>query len=496
MKKIDNPDSPFKAGMYLLDSFTSGMYNDPLIVYREYIQNAVDSIDVAQGNGALPLEVRIQLDPATRSITICDNALGVSAAQAEEVLSAIGSSNKSESGLRGFRGIGRLGGIAFSDRAIFRTKAKGESVESIQEWDCRTLRKLLAEQKKESLTLEEVFWRVTSFRQEPSYKTQYSYFEVSLIGVSSFRNQLFDLERVRRYLRQVAPVPFSVEEFSYALEIDQYLSARITNYGRYDIFLNGEPIRKPYRDSVRITKGDADAVDGIEFFSIDRGKDRPLAYGWYGRRRELLGSIARGDDSSGVRVRVGNIQIGDAHLLDSCYREPRFNSYVTGEIHVTCPHLIPNSRRDDFVDNHEKGQFYTLIEKVIGLPISKEIRSRSRLASVQLAPKSAMQMPKPSATPMGAMDKNADDSPAAKCRNCTDQEVEGTGNDGKALSLQSASEQAESSLLGPSTLNDQTLRAVLTRLCHGCPKLAKLVALLQQKDATFGQLGTPPADAQ
>ena len=39
--------SSFKAGMYLLETLTAGMYNDPLAIYREYIQNAADSIDIA-----------------------------------------------------------------------------------------------------------------------------------------------------------------------------------------------------------------------------------------------------------------------------------------------------------------------------------------------------------------------------------------------------------------------------------------------------------------
>lgn len=38
--------SSFKAGMYLLETLTAGMYNEPLSIYREYIQNAVDSIDL------------------------------------------------------------------------------------------------------------------------------------------------------------------------------------------------------------------------------------------------------------------------------------------------------------------------------------------------------------------------------------------------------------------------------------------------------------------
>ena len=34
-----------KIGKFILDSLAIGMYNDPLMVIREYIQNSVDSID-------------------------------------------------------------------------------------------------------------------------------------------------------------------------------------------------------------------------------------------------------------------------------------------------------------------------------------------------------------------------------------------------------------------------------------------------------------------
>ncbi len=378
--------SSFRTGMYLLDSFTSGMYNDPLIVYREYIQNAVDSIDLASHQQGFSPEVRIELTPGQRMIAIRDNASGIPSDIAEETLSSIGSSTKTDLGLRGFRGIGRLGGIAFSDTAIFRTKARYEAVESVQEWDCKELRRLLSTQMKKALSIEEVFERVTAFRQEHSDLPDDSYFEVTLQGVSSFRNQIFDIEKVRRYLGQIAPVSFEYQQFSYARAIDDFLSSRLKGYGRYNIILNGEPILKPYRDVVRVTKGDGDRIDGIEFFEIKNGKDQPYAYGWYGRRRELLGSIVKGDDSSGIRIRVGNIQIGDAHLLDFCFKELRFNGYVPGEVHVACDTLIPNSRRDDFVDNGEKGIFYNLIEREVGLPISKEIRLRSRMVSNQKMP--------------------------------------------------------------------------------------------------------------
>ena len=43
-------------GKYTLESITNGMYASPLDFYREYIQNAVDSIDDAISNALEPNE--------------------------------------------------------------------------------------------------------------------------------------------------------------------------------------------------------------------------------------------------------------------------------------------------------------------------------------------------------------------------------------------------------------------------------------------------------
>lgn len=380
MKKTGRTKSSFKAGMYLLETLTSGMYNDPLSIYREYIQNAADSIDILRSQKKKKtMKIDIELDPFNKRITIHDNGFGIPADIAQKTLSSIGSSDKAHSGLRGFRGIGRLGGIAFSDKAIYRTKAQGENTESIQEWDCKKLKEFLANPNKSSLSIKQLFNQTTAFYQQNRRRTSGSYFEVVLEGVSSFRNHIIDIKKVRDYLSQVTPVPFS-PEFSYSEKLNNFLHKNLNHYGKYEIILNGEPVYKPYQDKVRVTTKRYDEIIDVETFILEI-EGKAVAFGWYGIRKDLLGAIVRGSGDSGIRVRVGNILVGDSHLLDSCFREARFNSYMVGEIHVDNPDLIPNSRRDDFVDNETKTLFYNAIEREIGLPISKEIRFRSRVNS-------------------------------------------------------------------------------------------------------------------
>ena len=54
------------VGKHTLESLTSGMYSDPFVVYREYIQNSTDAIDEAYRKGILkPGEDRIDVEIST-----------------------------------------------------------------------------------------------------------------------------------------------------------------------------------------------------------------------------------------------------------------------------------------------------------------------------------------------------------------------------------------------------------------------------------------------
>lgn len=105
-----------QVGKYTLESLTTGMYSDPKIVYREYIQNSVDSLENAVSVGLIePQSMRIDIivNAEESYISIKDNGTGISAADAAKTLMNVGSSKKRNSNNRGFRGIGRLGGMSY-----------------------------------------------------------------------------------------------------------------------------------------------------------------------------------------------------------------------------------------------------------------------------------------------------------------------------------------------------------------------------------------------
>ena len=182
------------------------------------MQNASDSIRNAECAGTLtPGQglVRLSLDPSSRTITVRDNGEGVLSGKVGDSLIDIGMSTKQIERDAGFRGIGRLAGIAYSDALLFRTSASGEDVETSVRIDCRTIREAISPAQKRFLELSEVVaknCRVYRQRCNP----QDHFFEVTLEGVSDAATCYLDWHQLEVYLSQVAPVDFDAQRFPFA----------------------------------------------------------------------------------------------------------------------------------------------------------------------------------------------------------------------------------------------------------------------------------------
>src|SRR4051794_18907760 len=110
---------PPTIGKDVIESLTIGMYEDSKFIYREYIQNAADSIDKAVKTGLILRKegkIFITIEPDRRRIVIEDNATGISVEQVIEKLMNIAQSTKEFGVDKGFRGIGRLGGLGYCNR--------------------------------------------------------------------------------------------------------------------------------------------------------------------------------------------------------------------------------------------------------------------------------------------------------------------------------------------------------------------------------------------
>ena len=175
-----------QVGKYTLESLTTGMYSDPKIVYREYIQNAVDSLETAVAQNLIEpqgMRIDIIIDEESSAISIRDNGMGISCANARDTLMNVGNSRKRHSNNRGFRGIGRLGGMSYCDTLVFTTSAENEHQKTIVTFDCKKLRNLLVPGQYEDMSLSDVLSAVTTISSEPE-KGEKHYFLVEMKNVS------------------------------------------------------------------------------------------------------------------------------------------------------------------------------------------------------------------------------------------------------------------------------------------------------------------------
>ena len=248
-------------GRQIFDIVTSGMYDDPLMIYREYIQNSVDSIDQAVEKDLLKSErgqISITLDGHERSIVIQDNGVGLSNDVAHSILINFGCSPKEGKNRRGFRGIGRLGGLAYCDEMIFETRAFRNEAVAIVSWSRRKF-DIISSDLKNDLTLQQTIQAVVSKEYaRATDKTPDHFFKVTLRNVHRFHADiLMNPKTVCAYLSQTAPVPYNSEMFSYTEGIEAYLST-LNDYKCYQILVNGKQIFKPYSDEIKVSTKSSD----------------------------------------------------------------------------------------------------------------------------------------------------------------------------------------------------------------------------------------------
>ena len=354
-----------QIGKDVLESLTLGMYEDCRFIFREFIQNSADSVDKAVRLGILKKgeeEIHVWIDPVERRITIDDNACGISKDDVVSRLRDIAHSDKTRGEQKGFRGIGRLGGLGYCSKLIFETSFFGEPVKTTMTWDA-DLFKFIINNRDVQEEAVEVIKKVTRTVQEKEISDKH-YFRVTLEDVTS--DDLLDDNNVREYLSMVSPVDIA-SKFIYRSLIQKYMKDNGLSVDTYNIYINGDQIYKPYTSSIYEDnhggKKKVDDILGVDFLLQKDDNGNIIYWGWYTLSR-LNGQMKPINLARGIRLRKENIQIGDEEICKKFFtktEDQRFSFYYFGEIHAVSKGLIPNSRRDYF----DEGDECTLFEKKI-----------------------------------------------------------------------------------------------------------------------------------
>lgn len=369
------------VGKDILELLSTAMYVDPLSIVREYIQNAADAVDCAHAQGlfgpGVSGRIDVEIHADSRELIVKDNGVGVPAADVERVLASFGASTKRGQGLRGFRGVGRLGGLGYARALTFRTRSINDPEITEIRWDCRDLREQL-QASGEARELEEVVRSVVTVRRikAPKHAAPH-FFEVHLEGVVRLWNdRLLNPEGLSVYLSQVCSLPFR-KDFPFAAQIEDHLGSYLPPR-LFHIYLNNgsEPLRRPHAGEFLVSQSKRDRFGACQLIELPGLDGQTAAVGWI-LHHSYLGAIRVTPQIRGLRARVGDMQVGHEDIFATSFPESRFNSWVVGEIHVLDRRIVPNGRRDGF----EHNAAYTTVLNQLG-PLCRDLARRCRASSM------------------------------------------------------------------------------------------------------------------
>ena len=346
----------------IVEIVTKGLFTNSLDIFREYIQNSCDAIDDAVDAGILQEnDGKIEITIENRQITIKDTGMGIPMRYFERTMSRIGNSDKTLKTDRGFRGIGRLCGLAYCRAVRFSSTAKGDPKLSVMTIDAERLRREFF--RNNNYSAESVLRNVIDFGKADA-KVDEHFFRVELIDIVDTNSDLLDVQKVRDYLSFVAPVTYS-PQFNFRTEIYEHAAKLNFKITEYKLEVNGKPVFKNYKTSFRIFRNGTDKIFNVAFRDFYDEAGNLIAWSWIGlstfkgvlsERRETADYKMRC-----IRLRAGNIQIGNEYALQDLFTEPRGTKYFIGEVHAVDKNLIPNGRRDYFEENEACNAF----EKVL-----------------------------------------------------------------------------------------------------------------------------------
>ena len=322
MQNIDNP----VIGIDLLKMLMLQLYSNPRCIYREYIQNALDSINEAVKLGILSQEKdgRVSIIITNNDISIEDNGTGIRSDKAVKILTDIANSVKNGVDTAGQFGVGRLSGGGYCEILEFETTYMGEDVSTIVSLDTRKLRKMV-EKKETDISAEDAMREICTTHTSPA-KAEEHKFTVRLKNVIYSREILLDIDEIKNYITEYAPIDYSVPFNSLINSCPQ------TEYVK----------KHKQIDKIRVSLNDHS--------DIEKG---------YG-----ITIVGTGDPIERIRIRLRKHNISlDKNILNTCFKESRGNKYFYGEIFITNDNIVPDSGRQGLAAGEEADALIAEIKK-------------------------------------------------------------------------------------------------------------------------------------
>ncbi len=384
----DNEELFYAAAVQIL---SEDLYPRKLEIIREYIQNASDALDDwMKISDLIPsdrTEPQIKISIQGKSVLIFDNGIGMTEEDIPK-LKRIAYSEKRVGEEAGYKGIGRLAGIAVAEKLKITSTSYGDPKLYHFEFRAADMRKDISDKKKQGVNEQAspVIKRHTStWWTDIDPADHYTLVEIRNIKDSC--DELLDSDTLIEYIGDIGPVDFS-PEFTNGAVISENLQRRVPDYSPKTIYLSrpdGKKVKvcKPYNNEMKIA--------APQFMDIPdpNNAGELLAYCWYtSNAEEILGkmrptgkifhvegeAVEERRRFAGLVYKLFGFTVGDRSLPErTLWTTARARAlWFTGEIHVVDKNVQPTTPRSDFIENAARAKFYAEAQKRIP-PILKNL---------------------------------------------------------------------------------------------------------------------------
>lgn len=356
-----------RVGLRLLETLTSALYEDPIIIFREYVQNSLDARNRSIDQGSREYNefyVDIIIDNEQSNIQIIDNGFGIP--QHDEFIDKMtqtGGSDKVE-GEIGFRGIGRLSAMPLCRELVFTNKPKGIQECHVFTWNGDKFNSLLirGHNLDPDTTLEVL---TTSSIEKYDGDIDDHFFKVEIRGYKpAISETVKNIEDFKKRLSNLLPLDYS-PEFTLQTQIKrEYLECVGESLDNYicSVKLDGNELFKLFSNEDILQSGIV-----IWKLVLPSGKkENPynnIGILWFSFN--VLIKSRDTDEPHGVLVRSKNMLMGDQFALaDAVIRSK--SDYITtprelyqmlggicGEMLIKSENLQDNAPRDWFKIDEE-----------------------------------------------------------------------------------------------------------------------------------------------
>lgn len=358
-------------GDFLLNVLTVGLYNQPDLIVREYIQNSHDAI-CAWPNQPQPGRVDIRVD--WPNIHIFDNGHGMDKTELLLAMSNIGKSFKPLAVGSGFMGIGKLAGVSMASRVEIHSSKFGVPEKNWVSFESAEMLMGIMERRLrgEHHSILETLHEHTRANEKPIPESQDAHYtSVHLLDINEdYRTKIENTDEFIKSIGLLAPV-IQHPKFTYAPVIERKLKQNIFNdYKPIEIYVNGKPVYRPY-----IEEG---LSEPKEIMVLD-DNDSIIAYGWacLNTGSERYKRQIPDDALRGIALMQRGLAIGNRNLAEEMGLFPSTGNLIyfrwyTGELYIVDPRIIVTADRTRIRQSKDTLNF---IEKVL-----KEFRKLAKYA--------------------------------------------------------------------------------------------------------------------